>query len=80
MGLRIIYWLRQTKEVPDGKAVPRTHMPAVRQALAQLAELDLRLWTEDTGPTVHVDRGGDSSSRPSRMPRSSTAGGRSTPR
>ena len=59
MGLRIIYWLRQTKEVPDGKAVPRTRMPAVRQALAQLAELDLGLWSEDTGPTVRVDRGGN---------------------
>jgi uncharacterized protein (DUF433 family) len=59
MGLRIIYWLRQTKEVPDGKAVPRTRMPAVRQALGQLAELDLRLWSEDTGPTVRVDRGGN---------------------
>lgn len=59
MGLRIIYWLRQTKETPDGAAVPRTAMPAVRRALGQLAELDLRLWTEDTGPAVAVDRGGD---------------------
>lgn len=58
MGLRIIYWLRQVKQAPDGAAVPRTAMPAVRQALAQLAELDLRLWSEDTGPTVRVDRGG----------------------
>ena len=59
MGLRIIYWLRQVKEAPDGAAVPRTAMPAVRRALAQLAELDLRLWTEETGPTVRVDRGGN---------------------
>lgn len=59
MGLRIIYWLRQTKTAPDGAAVPRTAMPAVRRALGQLAELDLGLWSEDTGPTVAVGRGGD---------------------
>jgi uncharacterized protein (DUF433 family) len=58
MGLRIIYWLRQTKEDPEGRAVPRTRMPAVRQALEQLAELDLGLWSEDAGPSVRVDRGG----------------------
>jgi hypothetical protein len=34
-------------------------MPSVRRALAQLGELDLRLWSEDTGPTVRVDRGGN---------------------
>lgn len=56
MGLRIIYWLRQVKEAPDGAAVPRTTTPAVRRALAQLSELDLRLWSEDTGATVRVDR------------------------
>lgn len=59
MGLRIIYWLRQPKAAPDGAAVPRTAMPAVRRALAQLEELDLRLWTEDAGPAVSVDRGGN---------------------
>ncbi len=59
MGLRIIYWLRQVKEAPDGLAIPRTTMPAVRRALAQLAELDLRLWSEETGPAVRVDRGGN---------------------
>lgn len=58
MGLRIIYWLRQVKEAPDGAAVPRTAMPAVRRALKQVAELDLGLWSEDTGPAVAVDRGG----------------------
>lgn len=58
MGLRIIYWLRQTKQAPDGAAVPRTKMPAVRRALEQLAELDLRLWGEESGPAVAVDRGG----------------------
>jgi uncharacterized protein (DUF433 family) len=59
MGLRIIYWLRRVKEAPDGAAVPRTTMPAVREALTQLAELDLGLWSEETGPTVRVDRGGN---------------------
>ena len=59
MGLRIIYWLRQTKTTPDGAAVPRTTMPAVRRALEQLAELDLKLWSEDAGPAVRVDRGGN---------------------
>jgi uncharacterized protein (DUF433 family) len=59
MGLRIIYWLRQTKTAPDGAAVPRTTMPAVKRALAQLGELDLNLWSEDTGPAVSVDRGGN---------------------
>lgn len=59
MGLRIIYWLRQTKTAPDGRAIPRTTMPTVRRALGQLAELDLALWSEDAGPAVRVDRGGN---------------------
>jgi uncharacterized protein (DUF433 family) len=59
MGLRIIYWLRQVKHAPDGAAIPRTAMPAVRRALTQLAELDLRLWSEETGPNVQVNRSGN---------------------
>ncbi len=59
IGLRIIYWLRQTKAAPDGAAVSRTAMPAVRRALAQISELDLQLWSEETGPAVKVDRGGN---------------------
>ncbi len=59
LGLRIIYWLRQNKKAPDGAAVPRTAMPAVRRALGQLEELDLSLWDEDSGPAVAVDRGGN---------------------
>jgi uncharacterized protein (DUF433 family) len=58
MGLRIIYWLRQTKTTPDGADVPRTSMPAVKRALGQLAELDLRLWSDESGPGVCVDRSG----------------------
>jgi uncharacterized protein (DUF433 family) len=34
-------------------------MPAVKRALGQLAELDLRLWSEDSGPAVRVDRAGN---------------------
>jgi uncharacterized protein (DUF433 family) len=33
-------------------------MPAVRSALAALADLDLDLWTEDSGPNVMVDPDG----------------------
>ena len=58
MGLRTIYWLRQSKTAPDGAEVPRTAMPAVRRALQQLAELNLSLWSEGHGPSVAVDRGG----------------------
>jgi uncharacterized protein (DUF433 family) len=59
MALRIIYWLRQRKQAPGGAAVPRTTMPAVRRAQAQLEELDLELWSEDHGPMVSVDLGGN---------------------
>ncbi len=59
MGLRIIYWLRHGKTTEDGAAVPRTAMTNVRRALAQLRELDLGLWNEDTGPAVAVDRAGN---------------------
>lgn len=59
MGLRIIYWLRHGKTAEDSAAVPRTAMPDVRRALAQLRELDLDLWSEETGPAVAVDRSRD---------------------
>jgi uncharacterized protein (DUF433 family) len=60
LSLRTIYWLRQTKKAPDGAEVPRTAMPAVRRALQQLAELDLRPWNEEkTGPAISVDRQGN---------------------
>jgi len=59
MGLRIIYWLRQTKTTREGAPVPRSALAAVRRALAQLSELDLGLWNEDTGPTVAVDSKGE---------------------
>jgi len=59
MGLRTIYWLRQTKKVNEGAAVPATSMPAVRRALRALKELDLELWTEERGPSVAVSRSGE---------------------
>lgn len=58
MGLRTIYWLRQEKTASDGRDVHRTTMPAVRTALDALRELDLSLWTQETGPSVTVDRSG----------------------
>jgi len=59
MGLRTIYWLRQTKLSPEGREVPKTTMPAVQRALKALGDLELDLWTEDSGPAVAVDRRGD---------------------
>ena len=58
LGLRTIYWLRQRKRASDGQDVPRTTMPAVLRALAELRDLDLSLWTEDGAPRVAVDRAG----------------------
>jgi uncharacterized protein (DUF433 family) len=58
MGLRVIAWLRHDKKYPSGVQVSAASMPSVRQALSQLAELDLSLWTERSGPTVSVDRAG----------------------
>lgn len=58
MGLRTIYWLRQTKKLPEGREVPRTAMLAIRKALRTLQELDLRLWADGGGPAVVVDRAG----------------------
>jgi uncharacterized protein (DUF433 family) len=59
MALRIIYWLRHTKQADDGGTVPRTPMSEVKVILKQLEELDLDLWNENTGPRVNVDRGGN---------------------
>jgi uncharacterized protein (DUF433 family) len=59
MGLRVIYWLRQTKRSPEGKEVPKSTMPAVRRALRSLGDLQLHLWTEDEGPSVAVERNGN---------------------
>ncbi len=58
MALRTIYWLRQTKQDPAGRVVPRTAMKAVRRALREIAALKLELWSEDGAPRVAVDRAG----------------------
>lgn len=58
MGLRIIHWLRQAKTTGDGSHIPRSTMPSVKRALGQLGELDMALWTEDSGPSVVVERSG----------------------
>jgi uncharacterized protein (DUF433 family) len=58
MAMRTIYWLRQTKQDPAGRVVPRTAMKAVRRALREIAALELDLWSEDGAPRVAVDRAG----------------------
>lgn len=57
MGLRTISWLRRDKG-GAGHDVPASSMRAVRRALETLADLDMKLWTEDSGPSVCVDGGG----------------------
>ena len=72
MGLRIIYWLRQTKEVPDGKAVGRTLHACQSAKLAARSPSfwDLRLWRRDTGLTLRtLDRRGNIVNHRSLMPR-----------
>jgi hypothetical protein len=58
MGLRTIYWLRKRKLSHEGLDIPATTMPAVRRALSELAKLDLALWTDNDGPSMRVDPGG----------------------
>lgn len=72
MGLRVIYWLRHTKTADDGYDVPPASMPAVRKALSSLRELDLELWTEQSGPQVAVDRGGQVVLNPKELPETVT--------
>lgn len=57
MALRVIYWLRHRKPAGNGHEIKATTMPAVREALEALAELDLALW-KDEQPTVGVDARG----------------------
>ena len=58
MALRTIYWLRRRKLHDSGVDIPATSMPAVRAALANLAELELPLW-KDGRPSVLVDAAGN---------------------
>lgn len=56
MGLRIIYWLRQTKTQAAGAEIPRTGMKAIRGALTRLRELGEPLWhPDDTSIWIHAD-------------------------
>lgn len=58
VALRIIGWLRQTKQTPDGFEVPPTRIPVIRRALKALRKLDLDVWSEEHGASLLVDRGG----------------------
>jgi uncharacterized protein (DUF433 family) len=57
MALRIIYWLRHKKQDDGGSEIRATTMPAVRDALAALQELDLDVW-RDGAPSIAVDLAG----------------------
>lgn len=58
LGLRTIQWLRQRKLSDEGRDIPATTMPAVRRALRSLSDLDLELWSDETGPSIRVDLSG----------------------
>jgi hypothetical protein len=45
-----------SKTDEHGHRVPKTAMPMVRRALAELQDLDLDMWTEDSTPNVGADR------------------------
>lgn len=59
MALRTIYWLRRRKIGEEGWDIPASTMPAIRRALGLLADLDLELWTVESGPSVLVDGNGE---------------------
>lgn len=58
MGLRVIYWLRQRKTTDLGYDIPRTSMPAVREALVALRELGAPIWNPGSEPVLFVDGAG----------------------
>jgi uncharacterized protein (DUF433 family) len=58
MGLRVIYWLRQRKTTDLGVDIPRTSMPAVRQALDALRDLGAPIWKAGNDPALFVDGAG----------------------
>jgi uncharacterized protein (DUF433 family) len=57
LGLRTIYWLRHNKVSATGQTVPKTSMPQVRKALAELREVT-ELFACDEPQGVAVDRVG----------------------
>lgn len=58
MSLRMIDWLRRSKESPRGATVPRTSMKVIKRALLELADQELELWDEDHGASLSVDLSG----------------------
>ena len=58
MGLRVIYWLRQRKTTDLGGEIPRTSMPAVRQALGALRDLGAPIWKAGSEHVLFVDGAG----------------------
>lgn len=58
MGLRVIYWLRQRKTTDLGVDIPRTSMPAVRQALDTLGDIGSPIWQPSSDPALFVDGAG----------------------
>lgn len=48
MALRIVSWLRHTKEVRDADPLPASPMPEVRRALRLIDELELDVWHSDS--------------------------------
>jgi uncharacterized protein (DUF433 family) len=58
VALRIIGWLRQEKQRPDGHDVPATRVPVIRRALAALRKFDLDVWSEEHGASLLVDFAG----------------------
>lgn len=58
MGLRVVYWLRQRKTTDLGADLPRTSMPAVREAIAALRGLGAPIWRPGSDPALFVDGSG----------------------
>lgn len=58
MGLRVVYWLRQRKTTDLGADIPRTSMPAVREAIAALRGLGAPIWRPGSDPALFVDGAG----------------------
>jgi uncharacterized protein (DUF433 family) len=60
MGLRAIYWLRHPKPGPDGEQIRPTPLSSVRDAIARLDRIDLRVWDEESRRyMVYVNREGE---------------------
>ena len=58
MSLRIIDWLRRSKDDSLGHEIPGTSMRVIRRALESLRSLDMNLWSAGEGTPIRVDRAG----------------------